>query len=154
MLHNLRKSYKLYRDKGNKAVNCKDYLKIVNSLMKYIFEKTLEGYEVKLFNRTGSLKIVGKKEKPKLDENGEIIGLAPDWVKTKKLWETDPKAKEERQRVYHFNEHTNGIRYRMAWSRKGILAKYKEYYSFKLMRANKRAINKKALDGKEYIVVP
>ena len=152
-LHTIRTSYSLYKERNPEAVEINVYIKIVQGLFKYMIKKMFEGYEVKMFSRLGSLQIVGRKVRPRVDEQGNVKGLAPNWAETKKLWDNDPKAKEEKQLVYCFNENTMGIRYKCLWSKKNVNTKNKGIYSFRLVRANKRKINQLANEGKEYLVI-
>lgn len=151
-MNNLRESYKYYKENALEPVDIKTYLKISSQFITFIMSKIFEGFEVKLPARLGAFKIVGTKVKPRIGEDGEIKGLAPNWPETKKLWDRDPEAKERKQLVYCFNEHTNGIKYKLVWSKKNVNIKNKTVYSFKLSRANKRKINELAKKGKEYIV--
>lgn len=151
-MNNLRESYKYYKENAPEPVDIKTYLKIASQFITFLMGKVFEGSEVKLPARLGSFKIVGTKVKPRIGEDGEIKGLAPNWPETKKLWEKDPEAKARKQLVYCFNEHTNGIKYKLAWAKKNVNIKNKTVYSFKLSRANKRKIHELAKKGKEYIV--
>lgn len=151
-MENLRSSYKFYKDEVENPVDIKVYLDIVSGFMKFLMEKVFLGFEVKLPARLGSFQIIGRKVKPKLDENGEIMGLAPNWAETKKLWESNPKAKEKKELVYCFNEHSNGIKYKFLWSKKDVNLPNKGIYSIKFSRANKRMINTLIKKGKEYFV--
>ena len=85
-------------------------------------------------------------------EDGEIKGLAPDWVKTKQLWDSDTEAKENKQLVYHFNEETNGIRYKFSWSKNRVLVSNKTLYNLRMTRSNKRELSKLVREGKEYLI--
>ena len=105
----------------------------------------------KLTERLGKLSIFGKKVKVRI-EDGEIKGLAPDWVKTKELWESDSTAKERKQLVYHFNEDTNGIRYKFSWSKNRVLVSNKTLYTLRMTRTNKRELSKLVREGKEYLI--
>lgn len=152
-MNNLRDSYKLYKEKTEKPIiDIKTYLDIVNGFMKFIMSKVFEGYEVRL-PRIGTVSIVGNKIKPRIGEDGEIKGLAPNWAETKKLWDKNPTAKANKQLVYCFNEHTNGIRYKLLWAKKGVIIQNKKVYTLKFSRANKRKVNKLANEGKEYYVI-
>ena len=62
------------------------------------------------------------------DENGNPI-LPPNWAKTKELWEKNPEAKAKKQLVYCTNDHTNGIRYKIIWSKRRVLVENKTLYS-------------------------
>lgn len=147
---NLSDSYKLYLKEGNN-VNKKTYITIVNGYMKFLMRKLFLKGEVLLPERLGSLQIIGKKIKVRIEE-GKIKGLAPDWANTNKLWEEDAKAKKEKQLVYHFNEETDGIRYRFFWSKRNALVFNKTLYYLRLTRTNKRILASLIKEGKEYII--
>lgn len=147
---NLRDSYRFYQKNSESVVSIKIYIDIILAFLKFLVQKIHEGRDIKLPCELGTLGIRGRKVKPKLDDNGEITGLAPDWVKTKALWARNPKAKEEKRLVYHFNEHSNGFRYKLVWFKKGVKFKHKSVYSFKFSRSNKRKINALVKQGKEY----
>lgn len=149
---NIRDSYKLYKQENNSVVDLSTYVKLCNEFNKFIIEKTLDGEEVTLPCRMGYLHIRGRKQVIKFDRNGNVQGLAPDWVKTKKLWDNNVEAKDRKQIVYHTNEHSNGVRYKFFWSKHNVFLLNKALYSLRLSRANKRAIYKKIKDGKEYLI--
>lgn len=152
-MNNLRDSYKFYKSNVEDPIDIKTYLKIVNSFMKFIMSKIFKGFEVKLPARLGSFSIIGKKIKPRLNSEGEIANLAPNWVKTKELWENNPEAKKNKELVYCFNEHTGGVRYKFLWSKKNVNVVNKNLYSIKFSRANKRMLNTMIEQGKEFIVL-
>ena len=148
---NVRDSYKLYKQSTKNYVDIKEYIAYANDYNKYLINKVLEGEEITLPARLGTLSIIGKKQKVSFDENGKIKGLAPDWVKTKQLWENNPKAKEEKKLLYHTNSHTDNTRYKFFWSKQRILIQNKILYSLKITRDNKRAVHNLILKGKQYI---
>lgn len=151
MLKNLRDSYKLYKEDAILPISSKDYLDIVSKFNKFMINRVLEGDEVVLPARFGTLAIVGKKQEIKFDENGNIIGLAPNWVKTKQLWENDAEAKSKKKLVYCTNEHTSNIRYKFFWSKNKIFAANKTLYALRMTRTNKRAVyDKVSKQNKEY----
>jgi hypothetical protein len=119
--------------------------------MKFLSSKLLSTGEIIIPERLGKLSIFGKKVKIRI-EDGEIKGLAPDWVKTKELWDSDPVAKQNKQLVYHFNEETNGIRYKFAWSKNRVLVSNKTLYNLKMTRSNKRGLSKLVREGREYLI--
>ncbi len=148
---NLRDSYELYKQDVKDPVNIKTYILIATEYNKFLMDKVLDGEEVTLPSRLGTLSIIGKKQKVSLDEDGKIKGLAPDWVKTKQLWDSNPQAKEKKQLLYHTNSHTDNTRYKFFWSKQRILIQNKILYSLKITRDNKRAVHNLILKGKQYI---
>lgn len=150
---NIRQSYKKYKNSEDKEtrVDEKTYIKIANEYNRFLMEKVLEGFEVTLPARMGVLSIIGTKTKIKFNSDG-IPNLPPDWVKTKALWESNPEAKATKKLVFHLNEHTDGIRYKILWSKTRVPIENKTLYGFRLTREHKRAINALANQGKEYFV--
>lgn len=149
--YNIRDSYIIYKNTSNSPINIVQYLKIVNQFMKFLINKLFERGQILLPEKLGNLQIIGKKVKVKI-ENGQIKGLAPDWFKTKELWKNDSEAKQKKQLVYHFNEQTNGIRYRFFWSKSRVLVKNKTLYNVKMTRTNKRTLSQLVKNNKEYLI--
>lgn len=122
---------------SGRAIPYSEYYKLIDDFMKFIADEiVVHGKNVKLPAGCGRLFIMGKHIKPKF-EDGELVGMAPDWKRTMELWNKDAKAKKERKIVYFFNEHSNGVRYRVQWT-KGLIGKTKEFYMFILSRPNKK----------------
>jgi hypothetical protein len=147
---NLRDSYKFYKSNEENPIDAKIYMEIVLGFIKFMMNKVFEGKDIKLQCELGIVGVRGKRQKPRLDENGEIVGLAPDWVGTKKLWDENPEAKAKRQILYHFNEHSAGVRYKVVWFKKGFKFRNKSIYSIRFSRKNKRTISNLIKGGKEY----
>lgn len=149
-MKNLRESYKLYKESVENPVDIKTYLILTADYNKFLIDKVLEGKEVTLPSRMGTLEIVGKEQKIKFDDEGNMTGLAPDWVKTKELWDSNSDAKEKKKLVYHTNTHTDNVRYKYLWSKKNVLVENKTLYSLRLTRTNKRAVHNKIIAGVPY----
>ena len=149
--YNINDSYVVYKNISANPINISEYVQIINQFMKFLILKLLSTGEIILPERLGRLSIYGKKVKVKV-EDGQIKGLAPDWVKTKELWESDKEAKNKKQLVYHFNEETNGIRYKFAWSKNRVLVSNKTLYNLRMTRSNKRELSKLVREGKEYLI--
>tara|TARA_R110000850_G_scaffold254071_2_gene379391 strand:- start:931 stop:1389 length:459 start_codon:yes stop_codon:yes gene_type:complete len=149
-MKNLRESYKLYKEIVKEPVDIQTYLILTAEYNKFLINKVQEGKEVTLPSRMGTLSIIGRKTKIRFDENGNIEGLAPDWVKTKALWKSNPEAKAKRKRIFHINSNTDGVRYKYLWSKKNVLVENKTLYSLRLTRTNKRTVHTKIVDGAQY----
>ncbi len=150
--YNTRDSYVVYKNMSVNPINISQYVQIINHFMKFLSSKLLSTGEINIPERLGRLSIFGKKVNVRI-ENGEIKGLAPDWVKTKQLWDSDEEAKNNKQLVYHFNEETNGIRYKFFWSKNRVLVSNKTLYNLRMTRSNKRELSKLVREGKEYLIV-
>ena len=150
--YNTRDSYIVYKNMSDNPISITQYVQIINQFMKFLMCKLFETGEINIPERLGKLSIFGKKVKVRI-EDGEIKGLAPDWVKTKELWESDSTAKERKQLVYHFNEDTNGIRYKFSWSKNRVLVSNKTLYTLRMTRTNKRELSRLVKNNKEYLIV-
>ena len=149
--YNTRDSYVVYKNMSVNPINISQYVQIINHFMKFLSSKLLSTGEINIPERLGKLSIFGKKVNVRI-EDGEIKGLAPDWVKTKELWESDEEAKNNKQLVYHFNEETNGIRYKFAWSKNRVLVSNKTLYNLRMTRSNKRELSRLVREEKEYLI--
>ena len=148
---NIRSSYKTYKETVNTPIEEKQYLKIANGYMKFLIQKVLEGEEVTMPARLGTLFIQGVKKNLKFNKDG-IPLLPPNWAATKKLWDSNPDAKATKKIVYCLNEETDGVVYKLHWSKNRVPIENKLYYNFILTRANKRAIHQQIIKGKEYLI--
>lgn len=149
-MSNLRDSYKKYLQTTDNPVDIKTYLMLSSLYNKFLIGKCLQGNEVTLPSRMGTLSIVGRKPRTRFEE-GKIVGLAPDWVKTKELWDSNPAAKERKQLMYHTNAHTDGVKYKWNWSKMNVLVENKTLYALRLTRENKRAVHKLIIQGQQYV---
>ena len=148
---NVRGTYKYYKEESKNPVPLNTYVKIINAYICFIMNHIFDGEEVKLPCRFGSIRIKGRKQKMSIDEDGNIKGLTPNWGKTKKLWESDPEAKEQKKIIYNTNENTNGIIYKFHWDKNDCRLKHAVLFSFVATRFNKRHLNKLIVqDKKEY----
>lgn len=146
-------SYKIYTKSSLNPVDITTYRQIIGLYIKYIIGKLSDGNIVRLPEGLGELAFVGKKIKPETDEKGNIKRLTINWKETKEYWEADSEAKQNKRLIYHFNEHTCGIRYRFIWYKKGSIIKNKNFYIFVPARALKRMFAKLIInEQKEFIV--
>ena len=158
---NIKDSYTFYRKYYKEGIpNCDYrngipvYIEIVNGFMKFIMKKVFDGFDVRLGAKLGTLMIRGKKVKPYIDKEGNIKGVAPNYGETKKLWAKDSKAKEEKTIIYCFNEHSNGIGYRLLWNKEGVIVKNKSMYGMSFSRANRREVNRLVVEeNREYLIL-
>lgn len=109
----------------------------------FLRNKILDGYTVELPLGMGYLGVAGYKSK---------VPKAIDWIETTKLYERDPKAKEEKKRVYYLNQHTEGILYKIKWH-KILVKNYQiDYYIFIPSRPFKKEVSKRIFDGQTYLI--
>ena len=148
---NIRSSYKTYKETVSTPVEEKQYLEIANGYMEFLIQKVLEGEEVTMPARLGTLFIQGVKKNLKFNKDG-IPLLPPNWAATKKLWDSNPDAKATKKIVYCLNEETDGVVYKLHWSKNRVPIENKLYYNFILTRSNKRAIHQQIKQGKEYLI--
>lgn len=157
---NLRDSYyRQYKvDNPITDVDINKYMRIVSGFVKFILKKLFEGFEVRLAGgrSLGTLTVRGKKLTPIIQEDGSIRGLPTNWPETWKLWNKDPEAKAKDHRIYHLNEHTNGVKYKICWYTPGMRIANKHLYML-LITKGPRGIGRKLAralldDNREYLV--
>lgn len=149
--YTIRDSFKDYRDKNEReeTVTLKEYLNITVGFMEFIMDKLIEEGSVILPYNLGRLHVKGIIQKPKIDEDGNIKGLAIDWASTRKARKEE---KDDSIKIYFTNEKTNGIRYKCAWSKKNSHVVNKYLYNLILIRKTKKRISDAVLNGKEYTI--
>jgi len=152
MYKNLNDTYITYKLSSSNPIEKKDYTNICSLYHKFLIRKILEGNIVRLPAKMGTLCVTGKKQKIRRDEQGNIISLAPDWRKTIEYWKKNETAKQNKKIIYCTNEHSNGVRYKYLWSKKNVTVPYKNLYSLRLVRENKRAVRDAVLRGQEFLI--
>lgn len=148
---NTRKSYSLYKTLTSNPLPLPFYIGLANEYMQFLSEKAVEGEEITLPGRLGSVVVAGKKSKLKFDKKGVPL-LPPDWVKTKALWERNEEAKATRKIVYHTNDNSSGVIYKFFWSKNRVALENKSLYSLRMTRTNKRTVSDLVKGGKEYFI--
>ncbi len=129
--------------------------KIYSSIIKEINESVsnamiFNSYEFKIPNLLFKISIVKKKQKIKLDENGNPIlkWLPIDYQATKALWKKEyPNLTEEeilkipdRKRVYLRNKHTSGYIYSFFMDKYRSNCRNKSAYFYEPTRTNVRTL--------------
>lgn len=139
--------YKKYY-KNTEDISRRVFSDISNMYVKFLISKVIEGKEVYLPQNCGRLSIVGTKEKVKIDKEGNITGLSPNWRKTKELWDISEEARKNKKLVYNTNEHSEGIRYRFKWHKRNVNAYYKSLFSLRVAKPNKDFFRKNVKNKK------
>lgn len=80
-----------------------------------------------------------------------IVKYKPKSYTTKSLSKDYKSSKEEGKDIYHLNEHSNGYKYRLYWSKtpQTFPARYK--YQLMMVRANKRYLAQLIFNNYDYI---
>lgn len=149
----IRTSYPFYKKNVESPKDNKTYIAVANGFMQFIMEQVIEGHEVVLPARLGSLEIRGRRGTIKINPETGLRSLPPDWVRTRALWNSNPQAKAERKIVYCLNEESSGLIYKVHWSKRNILVENKRLYSLRIARTPKRLISQSIKSGKEYLIV-
>lgn len=155
VLETIRTAYKAYKKThhhSTRKFTLEQYLKLMNGFSEFVMNEVLDGEKVYLPENMGVVQIIGKKVTPKITDEG-IENLTVDWGKTHSLWKTCKECKEKEQKVYLFNEHSDGIRYRFMWSRMSMLLHTKFLYTYVPNRTSKKLLFEKIHSGKEYLIL-
>lgn len=118
-------SYTASIEKGSPYdVEKKLFIAICEEWFKYLADIMIEqSGVVQLHYRLGHLFIAKNKSK-------DLNKLATDWITSKTVG----------KKVYHLNPHTDGFKYRFAWSKQRCIVKNKGLYRFKVCRDNARQL--------------
>jgi hypothetical protein len=147
-----REGIKFYKSETKNPVSDKEFRDISNKFNVFILDKVIDGEIVKLPERIGTLRVTGRKLKPRINkETGNVEGLSPDWKSTRELWKKCPECRINKQLVFHFNEQTDGLRYSFKWSKTGVFINNRDFYSLKMARSAKDKFKTVLKAGKEYI---
>lgn len=149
----IKDSRKLYvticKENNIKALQREIYYELCSEFMLFLSNKILEGFKIYLPEKMGRLLIKGFKRKRILGKDGEVM-LAPDWKKTKALWERNEKAKEDKKLVYLDNEHSNSYVYRIYWDKYKVMLKHISIYKYVPAFHFKRKTAQEIKNGTEY----
>lgn len=129
--------YKLYKEKykgRDYNIPFGKYSELLNQCNQRLSEMIIEdGFDFNIPFRLGRVRIRIKKMNFKY--------LKPDWKATKELWKEDKEAKENKQLVFHLNDHSDNYRAEWFYDKRTANYKNKSVYEFIATRKNKRAIN-------------
>jgi len=140
---NLRSSFKEYKKVTPGFLLVGPYLRIVSGMFAFMMEKLLEGHDVELGGgqSLGTLGVRGTKDaKPKTD-----------WKSTYELWNKNPQAKLDNERIVFLNEHSSGVTYHYYWWVEGMKIGYKTAYSLRFTEGAKDNLKNKIFAGQDYL---
>ena len=135
-----KKSYTIadmYKTFSNTDVSYSRFKRILDSFNNYVIDCIFEDSKMfKMPYGLGVICIVKYKPKSYADQS-----LSVDYK----------SSKEEGKRIYHLNEHSNGYKYRLYWSKvpKIFSARYK--YQLCMVRENKRHLAQLIFNKQDYI---
>lgn len=81
----------------------------------------------------------------------QIVKYKPKSYSKKSLSVDYKASKEEGMRIYHLNEHSDGYKYRLYWSKLPQTFPDRYRYQLMLVRANKRYLAQLIFNHKDYI---
>lgn len=149
--YGLRDYYRYYRSIHNSkyAKTYSAYTKILRECNNKIRDAISdEAYDFKIPNRLGIIKVRKFVKSVRIDENGKLKhSMAPNWIETMKLWDSDPEARENRTKIFHDNQHSGGYTYKIVYSKKN--ANYKNKTAYRL-RPNRMLCRKLSKNIKEH----
>jgi len=145
--------FKGYEEKRNRViidrnssfyVSFSDYCKVIDSCNKMLRDKILyNSFDFNMPCRLGMLGIRKKKLIPWIGKDGELVNPLPvDWKATLDLWSSDPKAREDKKRVRHYNAHTKGFIAQWYYTTNKAIFQWKSAYSFIPCRTAKLELSK------------
>lgn len=127
----------------------KDYHKIDENMSYFRFKRILDK-----FNEIIKEKILNASESFKMPCRLGLIVIVKYKPKTytqKSLSKDYKTSKELNKTVYHLNEHSNGYKYRLYWSKNKNTFPDIYKYNLSLVRQNKRKLAQLIFNGNDYI---
>ena len=129
--------YKDYVKKNDVELNYARYKRIIDEFNKVVKEEILERSQpFKMPYGLGVVCIVKYKPKNYTDKS-----LSVDYK----------SSKEEGKRIYHLNEHSNGYKYRLYWSKVPNIFSARYKYQLCMVRENKRHLAQLIFNKQDYI---
>ena len=99
--------------------------------------------------KIGKIELRKIKTEVSIDSDGNIVNKLPtNWKETRKLWNENPKAKENKVKIKFTNEHTDGYTFRIVYLRSKANYKNKSVYKIKFNRIMKRDLSKSIFKGR------
>ena len=135
---------------AKQVFNKRVYTDVMKDFLAYLGDTLIETGKVVLPKKMGNIEIEGSPQKISYDEEGHLKGLSVDWKATRELWKEDEEAGKNKQYIYHLNENTNGIKYKIKWFKTKMFALNKAHYNFIMNRSIKRRVAAAIKSGKEY----
>lgn len=141
----------VHKKLNNKRISKELFVLIIKELINEIKLQLIEGWQIKLPYRLGTLEIIEKQadfSKNKIDTRN----LGVDWAKTKKLWKENPELESSKNVIYQDYEATGGIRFLLKWGSRSLLSyRFKILYNIKPVKAFRVEIfNARVLNNKMY----
>ena len=129
--------YRDYVKKNDVELNYARYKRIIDEFNKVVKEDILERSQTfKMPYGLGVICIVKYKPKGYTDKS-----LSVDYK----------SSKEEGKRIYHLNEHSNGYKYRLYWSKVPNVFSARYKYQLCMVRENKRHLAQLIFNKQDYI---
>lgn len=127
----------------------KDYHKIDENMSYFRFKRILDK-----FNEIIKEKILNASESFEMPCRLGLISIVKYKPKTytyKSLSKDYKTSKELNKTIYHLNEHSNGYKYRLYWSKNKNTFPDIYKYNLSLVRQNKRKLAQLIFNGNDYI---
>lgn len=150
MRHGIKNIYKYYKSFAEDPVDYQTFVKAWKDFAEIITDDiAYTGKDFTMPFRIGTLGVRKHKILVKVNSDGTIDkrSLRPDWSATKKLWEKDEQAKENKQLVFHLNKHFGGYNCKWFWDKTTCSIKNQTAYSLVMSRTNKRKLAKAIFTG-------
>lgn len=127
----------------------KDYHRIDENMSYFRFKRILDK-----FNEIIKEKILNASESFKMPCRLGLIAIVkykPKMYTQKSLSKDYKTSKELNKTIYHLNEHSNGYKYRLYWSKNKNTFPDIYKYNLSLVRQNKRKLAQLIFNGNDYI---
>ena len=143
--------YKYFLSKhDNSVVSRAIFGQIIKEFNTHVRDRvSTKGAEYTFPYRIGKIELRKLKTEVKIDSEGNIVNNLPiNWRETRKLWEENEQAKENKTKIRYTNEHTEGYTFRIFYKTSKANFKNKSIYKMKVNRTLKRQLSKSIFAGR------
>jgi len=139
--------YKDYVEYSGNPYNLskKQYRKVWKEFSKKLWDNIIfQNYEFVMPFRLGTIRMKYYKAKLKVLPDGSInYNKVPvDYKSTIEYWDKTPGARERKELLYFFNEHSDGYMAKVLWDRLTCVTRNHNRYAFRATRTLKRTVVK------------
>ncbi|MBO6233324.1 MAG: hypothetical protein J6N78_04615 [Clostridia bacterium] len=128
------------------VINEKVYYNIIRTINNYYASALINGEDIQLPERMGTIKLRKLKREVYRDKNGKVkTNLPVDWDRTLDLWYIDEEARREKKLIRF--EPRSGYRLRKIYDKTNATFNNKSFFEFKIIRKVFVNINKRVSEG-------
>ncbi len=133
-----------YNKKSKNPVPQSVYSKIIKEYNSFVRDQiSCKGNSYNMPSNMGGIEIRKQKVEISFNDDGSIKNTLPvNWQETRKLWNDNPKAKEDKVKIRFVNDHSGGFTFKLWYIKGRANYKNKSIYRIRFNRQMKRQLSK------------